>query len=322
MARIHDHADTFEVPVDALANDTVAVDAHLMLYQQVKGKRGKRGRAITNHEGKEIAHLLGTWERTAFYLENDIEPVYVFEGGMPDLKIEENEKRRERAENAQEKFEEAKERGDEEAMEKWGARADGLSYDQIEETKELLDLMGVNVIEAPSEADPQCGQLSQEGTVQYCHTEDFDHILHGVDGLLRRFDDGVGQLVSRQQLLDDMDYTHEQMVWRQIVAGCDYNTSPKQVAWGRAGGIVEDCDTFEQVIEATKAYCEGRDECVWNPDRWRETWDWFKDPNVEEGIELDRDKHLSVRETTDFLVDQNGLDGEQIRSRLRDIVEV
>lgn len=320
MARIHNHADPFEMPVDALGGKTVAVDAYLMLYQAIKGKRGRNGKAITNQEGEPISHLLGAWQRTAFYLENDITPVYVFEGGMPDLKVEEIESRHEKKENAQEQYEQAKAEGDTEAMEKWGPRADSLDYDQTDEVKELFELMGVPVVEAPSEADPQCGQLSKEGTVDYCHTEDFDHLLHGVDGLLRRFSNGVGELVSRQQLLDDLGYTHDQMVWRQIVAGCDYNTSPKQVAWGRAGNIVEGCESFEGVIEATKDYCSGRDELVWDADRWRETWDWFKDPNVEEGIELNPG-HLSVRDTREFLVDQYGLENAQVQTRLRDIVE-
>lgn len=320
MARIHAHADPFEIDVDTLAGDTIAVDAHLMLYQQIKGKRGQNGKAVTNQSGKEIAHLLGTWERTAFYLENDIEPVYVFEGGMPDLKVEEHERRRSKTENAKKNFEAAKERGDEEAMEKWGARADTLSYDQIDEVQHLLDLMGVCVVEAPSEADPQCGQLSQEGAVDYVHTEDFDHLLHGVDNLIRRFDDGVGQMVARQQLLDDLGYTHEQMVWRQIVAGCDYTTGPNRVAWGRASNMVADADCFEDVIDATLDYCSERDELAWNPDRWRAAWDWFKDPNVEEGIELESG-HLSVRDTREYLVDENGLDGSRVRGRLRSIVE-
>lgn len=320
MARIHNHADPFEMPVDALAGDTVAVDAHLMLYQQIKGKRGKHGRAITNQQGDPIAHIVGTWERTAFYLENDITPVYVFEGGMPDLKTEEVNERKQRAADARENYEQAKERGDVEAMEKWGPRADTLTYDQTDEVKELLELMGVPVVEAPSEADPQCGQLSQEGTADYVHTEDFDHILHGVDGLVRRFDNGVGELVSRQQLLDELDYTHEQMVWRQIVAGCDYNNSPDRVAWGRAGGIVDGCESFEEVIESAKDYCSDRDELAWDADRWRKTWDWFKDPNVEEDIELDPG-HLSVRDTRDYLVGEFGLDGGRVQTRLRDIVE-
>ena len=320
MARIHEHADPFEMPVDALSGKTVAVDAHLMLYQAIKGKRGPKGRAITNQDGEPISHLLGAWERTAFYLENGIEPVYVFEGGMPDLKVEEVESRKDRAENARENYEQAKAEGDEEAMEKWGPRADTLTHDQTDEVKELLSLMGVSVVEAPSEADPQCGQLSTEGTVDYCHTEDFDHLLHGVDGLLRRFDAGVGELVSRKQLLDELDYSHEQMVWRQIVAGCDYNNSPYRVAWGRAGSIIEGCETFEEVIDAALEYCSDRDEIQWSPERWREVWDWFENPNVEEGITLNPG-HLSVRDTREFLVDQHGLDNRQVQSRLRDIVE-
>lgn len=320
MVRIHDHADPFEIPVSSLGGTKIAVDAHLMLYQQIKGKRGEHGKAITNDRGEEIAHLVGSWERTAFYLENDITPVYVFEGGMPDLKVEEHERRQARAENARENFEQAKAEGDEEAMQKWGARADTLTYDQIDEVKELFELLGVPVVEAPSEADPQCGQLSQEGQVEYVHTEDFDHLLHGVDGLIRRFDGQVGQLVSRQQLLDDLGYTHDQMVWRQIVAGCDYTTGPKQVAWGRAGSIVEGCESFEEVIDATLDYCSGRDELQWDPERWRKAWGWFQDPDVTENADI-QSGVLSARDTQAYLADQHGLDARRVRARLRDVVD-
>lgn len=320
MARIHNHAEPFEIPVDTLGGKTVAVDAYLMLYKHIKAKRGHRGKAITNADGEEIAHIQGAWNHAAFYLENQLTPVYVFEGGIPDLKVEEHKRRKAKAEEAKKNYEQAKAEGDEEAMEKWGARADTLEYDQVDEVKELFELMGVPVVESPSEADPQCGQLSKEGQVDYVHTEDFDHLLHGVDGLLRRFNNGVGELVSRQQILDELDYTHEQLVWRQIVAGCDYNNSPKQVAWGRAGGIIEGCETFEEVIDSTYEYCEGRDELKWDADRWRKVWNWFENPNVKEGVDISSDV-LSVRDTKDFLVHQHGLDGRQVQSRLRDIVD-
>jgi len=320
MPRIHSHAEPFDIAVSSLGGTTIAVDAHLMLYQQIKGKRGVRGNALTNDHGEEIAHILGSWERTAFYLENDITPVYVFEGGMPDLKAEEHQRRVDRAENAKENFEQAKAEGDEDAMEKWGARADTLTFDQIEAVKELFDLMGVPVVEAPSEADPQCGQLSQEGQVEYVHTEDFDHLLHGVDGLLRRFDNDTGQLVSRQQILDDLGYRHEQLVWRQIVAGCDYTTGPDQVAWGRAGDIIEGCENFEAVVQSAVDYCEARDELAWDPNRWREAWDWFADPNVTEDADIESGV-LSVRDTREYLVDQHGLDARDVQAELREIVE-
>ena len=320
MARIHDHADPFELPVSALGGDTVAVDAYLSLYKHVKGKRGKNGRAITNDEGEEYAHIVGAWEDARFYLNNDITPVYVFEGGMPDLKVEEHEARREREANAKENYEAAKAEGDEEGMEKWGARADSLGREQVEEVKHLFNLMGVPVFEAPSEADPQCAQLNQEGTVDYVHTEDFDHILHGVDGLIRRFGGETGQLVSRQQLLDDLGYEQHQMIWRQIVAGCDYNESPWRVGWVRAGDIIEGCQTFEDVIESTKAYCEDRDDWNWNPERWRKVWDWFENPNVEKDVSIHPGR-FKVSDTKDYLVKRWGLDNRTVQSQLREVIE-
>lgn len=320
MARVHDHADPFEIRVDSLAGEWVAVDAYLLLYKALKGKRAPDGGPLRNDAGEPISHIIGAWEQTAWYLEHDITPVYVIEGGIPDLKVEEIASRADRAENATENYEAAQDAGDTEAMQKWGPRADRLSRDNVAEARAVFDAMGVPVFDAPSEADPQCAQLNQEGVVSYVHTEDFDHLLHGANGLLRRFDNGVGQLVSRQQLLDALDYTHDQLVWRQIVAGCDYTTGPDRVAWGRAGSIVDGCESFDEVIEATKDYCSDRDEWQWDPDRWRRAWDWFEDPDVATDVDIESG-YLSPRATTDVLVDDYGLDERRVRTRLRDIVE-
>ena len=320
MARIHEHADPFEISIESLADTAIAVDAHLMLYREIKAKRGNRGKAIMNDDGEPISHILGVWQKTAYYLKNDITPVYVFEGGMPDLKIEENERRKERSVNARENYEKAKEEGDEEGMKRWGARAARLSFDEVDEVKELLGVMGVPVVEAPSEADPQCAQLNKEGTVEYVYTEDFDHLLHGADSLLRRLKRGKGEMVSRKQILDDLGYSHDQLVWRQIVAGCDYNNSPEQVAWGRAGGIIEGCESFEQVIESALDYCSSRDELAWSPDRWREVWGWFQEPEVDENVSIDTG-YMSPSETRELLVDVYGLDSSRVQTQLRDIVE-
>jgi len=320
MARIHDHADPFEIPVSSLGGSMIAIDAYWSLYRQIKGKRGRDGRAITNDDGEEIAHILGAFDNAMYFLENDVTPVYVFEGGMPDLKVEEHKRRRAKEAEARENYEAAVEAGDEEEMQRWGARADSLGRDQVDEVKHLYNLMGIPVFEAPSEADPQCAQMNQDGVVEYVYTEDFDHLLHGVNGLLRRFKNGTAQLVSRQQILDDLGYTHEQLVWRQIVAGCDYNNSPWQVGWVRAGNIIEGCRDFEEVIEATKAYCEGRDEWQWNPDRWRKVWQWFEEPDVEKDVRIHPGR-FQVRDTRDYLTERWKLDSRQVQSRLREVID-
>jgi len=124
--------------------------------------------------------------------------------------------------------------------------------------------------------------------------------------------------VSRQQLLDALSYSHDQLVWRQIVAGTDYNESPDRVAWGRAGTIIDGCDTFEQVIASAKEW-DGKDR-EWDADRWRDVYEWFQNPEVSGDVTIEDDT-LSVSDTYDYLVGRHGLDGQQVQSRLRSIVE-
>ena len=55
--------------------------------------------------------------------------------------------------------------GNEEDVEKYSKRTVRVTREHNEECKRLLRLMGVPVIEAPSEAEAQCAWLNKEGLV-------------------------------------------------------------------------------------------------------------------------------------------------------------
>jgi len=54
-----------------------------------------------------------------------------------------------------------------------------------EECKKLLQLMGVPVIDAPSEAEAQCAAMAQAGVVYGAATEDMDCLTFGCPTLIR-----------------------------------------------------------------------------------------------------------------------------------------
>lgn len=119
-------------------------------------------------------------------IENGIKPVYVFDGKPPQLKSTELDKRVERRADAEKQLNEAKEKGDIEAIEKFERRLVKVTKDHAEDCKKLLRLMGIPVIEAPCEAEAQCAEMVCNGKVFATATEDMDALTFGSCILTRR----------------------------------------------------------------------------------------------------------------------------------------
>ncbi|XP_050361746.1 DNA excision repair protein ERCC-5 homolog [Nymphalis io] len=70
------------VPVETLENKVLAVDISIWLHQMVKGYQDAKGAPVAN------AHLMGLFQRLCKLLYFRVKPVFVFDGGFPDLKKE------------------------------------------------------------------------------------------------------------------------------------------------------------------------------------------------------------------------------------------
>jgi flap endonuclease-1 len=60
-----------------------------------------------------------------------------------------------------------------------------VTSEHNEECKKLLRLMGVPVIDAPSEAEAQCAAMAKAGVVYGAATEDMDCLTFGCPTLIR-----------------------------------------------------------------------------------------------------------------------------------------
>ena len=86
-------------------------------------------------------------------MENGIKPVWVFDGKPPDLKDHVLDKRKELKEGAEEEKERAIEAGDLETAKRMAGRSIKITPEMMADAKKLLRLMGIPLIEAPSEAE-------------------------------------------------------------------------------------------------------------------------------------------------------------------------
>jgi flap endonuclease-1 len=143
------------------------------------------GQQLMNETGETTSHLMGMFYRTLRMVDNGIKPLYVFDGAPPKLKSGELAKRGARKAEAHEAHEEAKETGTAEDVEKFARRGVRVTREHNAECKQLLKLMGIPYIDAPTEAEAQCATLARAGKVYAAASEDMDTLCFESPILLR-----------------------------------------------------------------------------------------------------------------------------------------
>lgn len=220
-----------------LRNRVIAVDAFNTLYTFLTTIRGRDGTPLTTEDGTVTSHLVGIFNRFTSFMEHRMKFVFVFDGEAPDLKAEEQQRRRDRKEEAKQKLEEAKEEGDAKKMKKYAARATFLTQEMQEQTKELLDLLGMEWIDAPSEGEAQAAHLTKQGDAYAVLSQDADSLLNGATRVIRNlsitgrrkmpgqqhYKKVNPELYDLQRVKDDLDVNQDQLVALAILVGTDYN---------------------------------------------------------------------------------------------------
>jgi flap endonuclease-1 len=170
-------------------------------------------------------------------LETGIELVYVFDGVSPKLKSAEIERRREIKEQAGQMYKEALEKKDYESAKKYASATAHLDNRMVEESKILLDLMGIPWLQAPSEGEATAAYLNTTGVVDYAASQDYDSLLFGANRLVRNITisgkrklpnrnvrvDVIPETVTLSEVLSTNGITREQLIDVGILLGTDFN---------------------------------------------------------------------------------------------------
>jgi flap endonuclease-1 len=214
-----------EVSFDEVAGSVVAVDAHNWLYRYLTTTVKFTAEDVyTTEAGEEVANLLGVVQGLPKFFEHDLVPVFVFDGGVTELKDDEVAERRAARERAEEREQEAEERGDAVAAARLEARTQRLTDVIHETTRELLQLLDVPIVEAPAEGEAQASYMAARGDVDYVGSEDYDTLLFGAPYTLRGLTSkGDPELMDLEATLAKHGLTREQLVDVAILCGTDFN---------------------------------------------------------------------------------------------------
>lgn len=242
---------------EAYTGKILAIDASMCLYQfmiMIRDNRAGSYQNMTNEDGQVTSHIIGMLSRTIRLMENGIKPVYVFDGKPPELKLGELEERRKRREEANKNLQAAQETGDQEQILKSTKMTTRVTKEHNEQTKRLLRLMGIPVVEAPSEAEATCAALCRDGKVYASATEDADCLTFGTKILVRNLMAAESQKrtileVNLALALEQLNISMEQFIDFCILSGCDYCDTLKGVGPSTAIKMLLQHGSLEKVLE-------------------------------------------------------------------------
>ncbi|GAB3312555.1 flap endonuclease-1 [Haloplanus rallus] len=293
-----------EVDWDEVAGSVVAVDAHNWLYRYLTTTvKWTNDEVYTTAAGEEVANLVGVVQGLPKFFDHDLTPVFVFDGGVTELKDDEVAARREQRERAEERRAEAEERGDAVEAARLEARTQRLTDVILETTRELLARLDVPVVDAPAEGEAQAAYMARRGDADYAGSEDYDTLLFGAPLTLRQLTSkGRPELMDLEATLDRHGISWEGLIDVAILCGTDFNPGVDGVGPKTALRAIAEHGDLWAALDA-----EGWQ--VANADRVREL---FRDPPVTDDYALDGDVDPDVAAAREYVIEDWEVDAAEV----------
>jgi flap endonuclease-1 len=147
-----------------------------------------------------------------------------------------------------------------------------LTRPMIEDSKRLLQLLGIPFVQAPSEAEAQAAYMAQMGDVWAASSKDYDSLLFGAPRLQRYLtisgreflpSKGISrplkpELIELGRLLSAHGIRREQLIDLAIMIGTDFNEGIKGVGPKTALKLVKDYGSLDNMPEEMKETLENQ----------------------------------------------------------------
>jgi flap endonuclease-1 len=249
--------------LSALRGRTLAVDGNGELYQFLALIRLRDGTPLKDSTGRITSHLSGLFYRTTRLIaEHGVNLAFVFDGAPPPLKAREVAKRREIRSRYQEEHAAAVARGDVAAAYSKATMTSRLTREMIVEARELLRLMGVPTVQAPSEGEAQASHMAATAAeVWAAASKDYDALLFGAPRLVRfltisgreflpsqgTFRPIVPETIELDRLLAAWRIDREALVDLALLVGTDFNEGVKGIGPKKALKLVQEHGRIERM---------------------------------------------------------------------------
>ena len=325
--KLKDLANPRETSFENLSGNNIAIDGYNIIYQFLTTIRGPTGEPLMNSKGKITSHITGLFYRNINLLNNNIRPIYVLDGKPPQLKSTLIKKRKEIREKNQEKYQKAMEEGDQEQARRYAHSMVKINEDIINDVKKILELMGIQCIQAPAEGEATVAYMNELDLVNYAVSQDYDSLLFGAKRLCRnltvsgkrriprtnRFINVEPEIIELKDFLRVNEINREQLVDIAILIGTDYNPN----GFTRIGPktAIKNIKKYKRIEEIPKI--EKELELI-NIDEIR---NMFLNPEVIKP-EIIENNELQKEELISYLCTENDFSEERISNTIKKLDKV
>jgi len=226
-----------ETTIKDLGGKILVVDTFNLLYQFLSSIRARDGALLTDSKGRVTSHLVGLFSRITNLMDSGLQLAFVFDGKPPALKQKEREKRRSAKIEAQKAYEKAKKKEDIDAMKKYASRTSILTTELIDDAKELLEYLGLPIIQAPSEGEAQAAHIVKKEKCFAVISQDYDALLYQTPILVRNLSisgkrkkaDKLSyttikpEIIKISDVLNGLSIDADQLIVVAMLIGTDYN---------------------------------------------------------------------------------------------------
>ncbi len=320
-----------EIEISDLKNKVVFVDAYNMLYQFLSTIRQPDGTPLMDNKRRVTSHLSGIFYRNTNLLSEGLKLVYVFDGKPPELKGKTHEIRSEARDFARERYAEARQEEDIEAMKRYSSQLIKLNDEMIQESKELLEAMGIAVVQAPGEGEAEAAYLSKVKESYGVVSQDYDSLLFGATKLIRNL--GLArkrktisgwieikpELIDLHQVLNLLEINLDQLICIGILVGTDYN--PRGIPGIGQKRALELVKKYKQPVLIFKNVEE---QMMSLPEKerfdWQEIFELFHKPRVVNSDIVFR--KIDENEIKKILVNEHDFSEERVEKQLEKLREI
>jgi len=200
--------------------------------------------------GRVTSHLSGILFRVLNFLELGIRPVFVFDGVPPEFKGATIAERKEIRREAGARWEEARARGEVAEARKHAQASSRVDEFVISSSRELLGLLGIPWVQAPSEGEAQAAHMVARGNATYAVSQDYDLLLFGAPVLVRNLTvSGKRKVRGRtitvspeklllSEVLEGLHLSRAKLIEVGILVGTDFNPGVRGIGPKKAIQIV------------------------------------------------------------------------------------
>ena len=323
-----------DIEISDLKGKTICVDAFNTLYQFLSTIRQVDGTPLMDDNKRITSHLSGIFYRNLALLEQGIKLVYVFDGKPPELKYKTHKERSENREIARERYESAKSEEDFEGMKRYGSQLVRLDSEMIKESKELLEAMGIAVVQAPGEGEAEAAFLAKSQSEIYASaSQDYDSLLFAAPRLIRNLTlakkrktisgwmEVKPEIIELEKVLNYLEINLDQLICLGILVGTDYN--PKGIPGIGQKKALQIVKKFKQpvlIFDSLKEQIENLSED--DKFNWKEIFELFHRPNVSSS--LFKFGKIDEKKIRKILVEEHDFSDDRVQKqleRLREITE-